>query len=117
MLSSSLPAEHLFRHLTPIVLLGSEVGRLSGDELLPGKNKHIFRGANIEVRPQISCHLLIPLPIGRVALPKMRISVGILERRGGRKGVDIGCRFVQRFVDADGNAFVFGRLDIVHDSV
>ena len=108
MLGSCLPAEDLLRHLTPIVFLGSEIGRLGGDDLLPRKHKHIFRGANIEPRSQISYHLLIRLPVGRVALPKMPIFLEMLERGGGWEGVDICCRFIEGFVDADGYTFVFG---------
>ncbi len=109
-----IPAKNLLCHLTPIVILGSEIGRLNSNHLLSGENKHIFRCTKIELRFQIRWDLFIPLLSGWVGPSKIYKLFGILQWRRWCDGMDVCCRFVQRFIDSDGYPFVSGCLEFIH---
>jgi len=114
LLCSPIPAKDLLCHLTPIVILGSKALRLNGNDLLSGKDKHIFRGTKIELLFEIRWHLFILKFIRWVASSKIHKLFVILQWRRSCDRLDLWCRFIWSFINSDGYPFVSGCLGFIH---
>ena len=117
LLSFMVLAEDFLGHLpSNEVFFGSDEVCRMHSRWFPGKNKNIFRWAEIELRFEIRGHLLLSIFCGGVAVSEIGDLIEMFRGRCGCYNVNMVVWFVDGFVESEWESSVlWGYVDFLHE--